>query len=353
MTAPVSPAVQLGEVPGVDPALQSRVSEGMAAVADRLAEVVDHDDPFVAEASGHLAAAGGKRFRPLLTLLASEVGAGWDEQVVDAAVGVELTHLASLYHDDVMDEADLRRGVQSANARYGNSTAILVGDLLFGTASSVVAGLGAEAVKIQAETFVRLCAGQIRDDRQGLEGGTGGGKIAAGPLSGDAEDPAAVTAYLQILADKTGALIATAARYGAMFGGCDEATVRTLTAYGEKLGIVFQLADDLLDVVSDTSGKTPGTDLREGKATLPVLYARMSTDPADARLVELTRGPVEDADELAEALDLLRAHRAMDQARAHVARVGDEARSLLDGLEPGPAVDALRALVDGVAERSS
>lgn len=347
------PDVPVAAIPGVDEALQARVAEGMGVFATRLAEVVDHDDPFIAEASGHLAAAGGKRFRPLLTLLASEVGEGWNARVVDAAVGVELTHLASLYHDDVMDEADLRRGVESANARYGNATAILVGDLLFGTASSVVAGLGADAVKIQAETFVRLCAGQIRDDRQDLATSAGPGR-AAGQAAG-ADDPAAVTAYLQILADKTGSLISTAARYGAMFGGCDEATVRTLTAYGEKLGIVFQLADDLLDVASqaDTSGKTPGTDLREGKATLPVLYARTSTDPADARLIELTRGPIEDPAELAEALELLRAHRSMAQARAHVSRVADEARALLDGLEPGPAVDALRSLVDGVAERST
>jgi heptaprenyl diphosphate synthase len=347
---PTSPAVDVASIPGVDDALQDRVADGMGAVARRLAEVVDHDDPFIAEASGHLATAGGKRFRPLLTLLASEVGTGWNEQVVDAAVGVELTHLASLYHDDVMDEADLRRGVESANARYGNATAILVGDLLFGTASSVVAGLGAEAVRIQADTFVRLCAGQIRDDRQTLDPAPAGAALA-----GDADDPAAVTAYLQILADKTGALIATAARYGAMFGGCDAATVRTLTDYGERLGVVFQLADDLLDVASpaDTSGKTPGTDLREGKATLPVLYARTSTDPADARLLELTRAPIEDPDLLAEALELLRAHPAMGQARAHAARVADEARMLLDGLDPSPAVDALRGLVDGVAERSS
>ena len=341
-------------LPGVDPALQARVADGMAAVSARLREVVDHDDPFIAGASEHLAAAGGKRFRPLLTLLASEVGEGWNTQVVDAAVGVELTHLASLYHDDVMDEADLRRGVPSANARYGNATAILVGDLLFGTASSVVAELGAEAVKIQAETFVRLCAGQIRDDLQS-EAGPGAPSDGPSPLAGDADDPEAVTAYLGILADKTGALIATAARYGGMFGGCDAATVRTLTAYGEKLGVVFQLADDLLDVASaaDTSGKTPGTDLREGKATLPVLYARTSEDPSDARLLELTRGPIEDPAELDEALALLRAHPAMEQARAHTGRLADEARLLLDGLADGPAVDALRALVDGVALRSS
>ncbi|WP_151525926.1 polyprenyl synthetase family protein [Serinicoccus kebangsaanensis] len=326
-------------IPGADEELTARLEAGLAGVAGRLEQVVDHDDPFIAEAAHHLARAGGKGFRPLLTLLASEVGTGWDEQVVDAAVAVELTHLASLYHDDVMDEADLRRGVESANARYGNSTAILVGDLLFGTASSVVAGLGPEAVKIQADTFIRLCAGQIRDDRQ----------ADAHLGSGDA-----VAAYLSILADKTGALIATAARYGAMFGGCDEAAVRTLTAYGEKIGVVFQLADDLLDVASEAeaSGKTPGTDLREGKATLPVLYARGSSDPADARLLELTRGPIDDPDELAEALTLLRAHPAMDEARGHTARVAAQARALLDDLPPAPAVAALRALVDGVADRS-
>jgi heptaprenyl diphosphate synthase len=165
----------------------------------------------------------------------------------------------------------------------------------------------------------------------------------------------AVTAYLQILADKTGALIATAARYGGMFGGCDAATIRTLTDYGEKLGVVFQLADDLLDVASaaDTSGKTPGTDLREGKATLPVLYARTSGDPSDARLLQLTRAAIDDPAELEEALALLRAHPAMEQARAHTGRLAEEARTLLDDLDAGPAVDALRALVDGVALRSS
>ncbi|ANS80192.1 Octaprenyl diphosphate synthase [Serinicoccus hydrothermalis] len=326
-------------IPGADEELTSRVEAGLARVSQRLAEVVDHDDPFVSEANHHLAAAGGKGFRPLLTLLSSEVGTGWDEQVVDAAVGVELTHLASLYHDDVMDEAELRRGVQSANARYGNSTAILVGDLLFGTASSVVAGLGAQAVRIQADTFIRLCAGQIRDDRQ---------------ADADLPSDQAVQAYLEILADKTGALIATAARYGAMFGGCDEATTRTLTAYGEKVGVVFQLADDLLDVASDAqeSGKTPGTDLREGKATLPVLYARSSEDPADARLLELTRGPIEDPDDLAEALSLLRGHPAMAQAREQTLHVAAQARELLDDLPASPARAALQALVDGVADRS-
>ncbi len=324
-------------VPGIDPALNARLADGMAAVQDRLSQVLDYDDPFLAEAGGHLAQAGGKRFRPLLTLLCAQVGDGIDERVVDAAVGVELTHLASLYHDDVMDEAALRRGVASANVRYGNSTAILVGDMLFGTASSVVAGLGPAAVRIQAETFVRLCAGQIRDDRAPAPGA----------------DP--VDYYLQVLADKTGALIATAARYGAMFGGCEPETVRTLTAYGEQIGVVFQLADDLLDIASEVedSGKTPGTDLREGKVTLPMLYARGSTDPGDLRLQHLLAQPITDQVELDEALRLLRVHPAMGTAREQTLALAGRARDLLDPLGDDAAVQALRALVDGVALRST
>ena len=183
-----------------------------------------------------------------------------------AAAGVELTHLASLYHDDVMDEASVRRGVASVNAAYDNSTAILVGDLLFGKASELVAGLGAEAVLIQAQTFVRLCSGQIRDDRPCPEG----------------VDP--VDYYLGVLADKTGVLIATAGRYGVMFSGGSPETVEIMRSYGEKVGVAFQLADDLIDIASDAddSGKIPGTDLREGVDTLAVLRFRATADPADA-----------------------------------------------------------------------
>ena len=329
-------------VPGVDPELNERLLVGLGAVQERLIAVVDHDDPFIAGAARYLSDAGGKRFRPMLTLLAAQVGPLADDdeaaaRVVDAAVGVELTHLASLYHDDVMDEAELRRGVPSVNVAYDNSTAILVGDLLFGTASKVISGLGAEAVGIQADTFVRLCAGQIRDDRPAPE------------------DVDQVEHYLGVLADKTGSLIATAARYGAMFSGCDEPTTALLTEFGEKVGVVFQLADDLLDIASEVedSGKTPGTDLREGKATLPVLIARASVDPADARLRELLAGPLEDEAELTEALSLLRAHPAMDAAREHTLRVADQARTTLAPLGDGPAVQALRLLVDGVALRSS
>ena len=323
-------------LPGASDELRARLGAGLVAVNDLIEARVDHDDPFIAEASAHLVAAGGKRFRPLLTLLAAELGDGADERVVAAAAGVELTHLASLYHDDVMDEAEVRRGAPSANALYDNSTAILVGDLLFGTASDIVADLGPEAVKIQARTFVRLCAGQIRDDR---------------PCPPD-EDP--VDYYLGVLADKTGVLIATAARYGAMFSGCRPEVVETMREFGERLGVAFQLADDLIDIASDAdaTGKTPGTDLREGKRTLPVLHALASTDPADARLQELLLGDLADDERLGEALTLLRAHPAMERARAHTEAVARQAQDVLDPLPPSEARDALYALATGVVTRA-
>lgn len=322
-------------IPGATPELSAHLADGLGAVDARLREVVRHDDPFIAGASKHLVDAGGKRFRPMLTLLASELGEGRNAQVVDAAVGVELTHLASLYHDDVMDEADLRRGVTSVNAAYDNSTAILVGDLLFGKASAIIADLGAEAVKIQAETFVRLCTGQIEDDRQAPEG--------ADPMEH----------YLGVLRDKTGSLIATAARYGAMFGGCDDELVRTMERYGELVGMVFQLADDVLDLASDSSGKASGTDLREGVRTLPTLYVQQSTDPADERLKDLVSRPLTDPAEHAEALELMRAHPALQRAQEYTDDVAAQAVALLDGLPDTPAVQVLRALPATVANRSS
>jgi heptaprenyl diphosphate synthase len=270
----------------------------------------------------------------LLTLLASELGTGVNDAVVDAAVGVELTHIASLYHDDVMDAAERRHGKSSVNATYDNITAIIVGDLLFGRASEIVAGLGSEAARIQAQTFVRLCAGQIRDDRQA-------------PAD---EDP--MEHYLGVLADKTGSLIATAARYGAMFGGCPAETVEIMRQYGEYVGMVFQLSDDVLDIVSEESGKTPGTDLREGVTTLPVLYARASRDPADDRLKSLLSHPLLDDAEHAEALALLRAHPALEQARRHTAAVAEQAVALLEPLGESDALDVLRDLPGQVASRT-
>ncbi|MEO7070385.1 MAG: polyprenyl synthetase family protein [Nostocoides sp.] len=322
-------------LPGVPAELSAKLADGLDMVNALIEARVDHDDPFIAAAGRHLLA-GGKRLRPLLTLLAAELGPlGINDHVVAAGAAVELTHLASLYHDDVMDAADVRHGQPTVNAAYDNSTAILVGDLLFGTASEIMAGLGPEAVRIQAKTFVRLCAGQIRDARPAPE----------------AADP--VNYYLGVLADKTGVLIATAARYGAMFGGSGADVVDIMREYGERLGMAFQLADDLLDIASDASGKTPGTDLREGKRTLPVLYALASRDPADSRLKELLRSDLRDEEAgLAEALRLLRAHPAMRQAAERTHAVGRGAQDVLMPLPDSQAKTALLALATSVVDRA-
>ncbi|MFA7323203.1 MAG: polyprenyl synthetase family protein [Candidatus Nanopelagicales bacterium] len=325
----------LGSLAG-DPALEASLLEAMAAVEVSLHEAIKSDYPFVTETSAHLVDAGGKRFRPLLTLLAAQFGDPSRPQVIDAAVVVELTHLATLYHDDVMDEAKMRRGADSANARWDNSIAILTGDFLFARASDILADLGTDAVRIQARTFERLCIGQIRE--------------TVGPVDG--ADP--VQHHIEVLADKTGSLIATAGRFGAMLSGADEATIEVLTRFGECIGIAFQLADDLVDITSESeqSGKTPGTDLREGIPTLAGLIAMSSNDPTDGRLQALLDRPLPDDAEHAEALALLRHHPALEQARAQARNWADDARASLSPLPEGPAREALELLCDYVVSRS-
>ena len=323
-------------LPILDPALESRLRARMAEVETALEGAIQSEASFVTTAARHLMHAGGKRFRPLLVLLAAETGDPSGDGVVTAACVVELTHLASLYHDDVMDEAVLRRGADSANARWDNHVAILTGDFLFSKSSELTAELGADAVKIQAETFTRLVEGQILE--------------SLGP--GDS-DP--LEHHLRVVAGKTGSLIATSARYGARFSGAPLEVEEALTAYGERVGTAFQLSDDILDIASDSdeSGKTPGTDLREGVPTLPVLIAQRSTDPADARLLELLDADLSDDALHGEALDLLRKHPAMDEARAYVRQRADEARELLKALPEGPVREALDAFAEVIATRTS
>jgi heptaprenyl diphosphate synthase len=324
-------------LPIPDEALAQRLRARLALVEKALADHVRSRSPFVSEAAAHLLEAGGKRFRPLLVLLAAETGTTPDaDAVLTAACVVELTHLASLYHDDVMDEALVRRAADSANARFDNNIAILTGDLLFARSSELTADLGADAVGIQSRTFARLVEGQI------LEG------VAPGP----GEDP--VAHHLDVVAGKTGALIATSALYGARFGGSSREIEEALTAYGEIVGVAFQISDDILDIASDSdeSGKTPGTDLREHVPTLPVMIARRSAAPADARLLELLDADLSDDEALAECLDLLRAHPAMDEARAYVVGEAERAKRLLGVLPQGPVRDALERFADVVAVRS-
>jgi heptaprenyl diphosphate synthase len=330
-----------------DAALDSDLRAGIAAVEEGLLEATKSDVPFITDAARHLLQAGGKRFRPLLVMLGAQFGDPHAPGVVPAAVVVELTHLATLYHDDVMDEAEARRGVPSANARWDNSVAVLTGDFLFSRASHILADLGPEAVRVQAEAFERLVTGQILE--------------TVGPRDG--RDP--LDHYMEVLAGKTSSLMAVSGRFGAIVSGAGEHVVHTVAQFGERIGIAFQLADDVLDIASDhhESGKTPGTDLREGVPTLPVLhvrkmYARAEADgervPADdRRLVELLDGDLTDDALHAEALGLLRSHRALDLARQDSRRYAAEARAALAPLEECPAKQALAGLCDAAVDRAS
>jgi heptaprenyl diphosphate synthase len=337
MTSTASDAGSSLALPVLDAELEARLRARMVEVEERLEREIHSQAAFVTDAARHLLRAGGKRFRPLLVLLAAEVADPDRDAVVTSACVVELTHLASLYHDDVMDEADMRRGAESANARWDNHVAILTGDFLFAKSSELTATLGADGVRIQAETFARLVEGQILE--------------TLAPEAG--ED--ALAHYLRVVEGKTGSLIATSARYGARFSGASLEVEQALTAYGEKVGIAFQLSDDILDVASesDESGKTPGTDLREGVPTLPVLMAQRSTDPADARLLELLAGELTDDALHAEALELLREHPAMDEARAYVLDLARDAQQLITVLPEGPVRDALDAFAVLIATRST
>ena len=331
-----SPSPSSLAMPVTDPELQARLRARMEEVEVGLESAIESEADFVTDAARHLLQAGGKRFRPLLVLMAAETGDAGADGVVTAACVVELTHLASLYHDDVMDEAVLRRGAESANARWDNLVAILTGDFLFSKSSELTAELGADAVRIQARTFTRLVEGQILE--------------TLGPADG--ED--ALDHYLRVVAGKTGALIATSARYGARFGGAPLEVEEALTAYGEKIGSAFQLSDDILDIASgsEVSGKTPGTDLREGVPTLPVLIAQRSADSADERLLELLGAELTDDELHSEALDLLRKHSAMEEARAYVLERATDARAQLEVLPEGPVRAALDAFAEVVATRT-
>ncbi|GGM03694.1 polyprenyl synthetase family protein [Nakamurella endophytica] len=317
-----------------DPDLAARVVDGLQRVERLLDREVISEFPFVTEVASHLMHAGGKRFRPLFTLVAAGVGPRPDaDEVVTAAAVVELIHLATLYHDDVMDEADLRRGAKTANARWGNSVAILTGDFLFAHASKLVAGLGTEAVRIIAETFAELVTGQTQE--------------TVGPRPG--ADP--IEHHLRVLDQKTAALIDTCAWYGGMFSGASETDTKALRRYGRAIGVAFQISDDIIDIASDDSGKTPGTDLREGVPTLPVLYT-LADPSADPRLRELLSHPLRADDELAEAVALLRRSPGLERARATLASYTGTAQAELETLPDSSARRALLSLSRYVTDRT-
>jgi heptaprenyl diphosphate synthase len=336
-----------------DSALAAEVFDDLTKVEASLMATAHPGDELFAEASRHSIAAGGKRFRAMLVLLAAQFGDPKDPRVIQAAVAIELTHLATLFHDDVMDEAEVRRGHPSVNSRWSNSVAILTGDFLFAQASLILAGLGPEAVRIQAETFGRLVAGQLAE--------------TIGPRPG--QDP--LDHYMHVITEKTGSLIATSGQFGALFSGAPAEVATRIAVACEQLGVAWQLSDDVIDIASDSaqSGKTPGTDLRQEVRTLPVLYALRSTahaaadhaaadhaaagSDADRRLHELlAEADLTDDALLAETLALLRAHPALAESRAHVLSWVQGARNELMALPDVPARAAFLALCDYVEKRT-
>ncbi|MCK0090064.1 polyprenyl synthetase family protein [Rhodococcus sp. F64268] len=338
-TAPAAGTVSNTMVAGVelgDPVLAENVRDGLAAVETLMVEELSDGEDFLTEAALHLAKAGGKRFRPLFAVLTGQLGPKPnDPSIVTAATVVELVHLATLYHDDVMDEATVRRGAPSANMRWGNSVAILAGDYLFAHASRLTSTLGPSAVEVIAKTFAELVTGQMRE------------------TIGASEQKDPVEHYLRVVWEKTGSLIAAAGRFGGTFSGADDEQIERLERLGDAVGVAFQIVDDIIDIASDTtdSGKTPGTDLREGVHTLPVLYALKDEGPDADRLRELLVGPLEDEALIAEALKLLGRSPGMDAAKKTLQTYVDQAHAELDALPQGPANEALRRLVDFTVAR--
>lgn len=322
------------------------VEAGLEAVEAGLSQEMTFADDLADVTSRYLLDAGGKRVRPTLALLTAQLGEGSTPAVVLAAEAIEMIHLASLYHDDVMDEALMRRGVPSAQSIWGNSVAILTGDLLFARASLLVAGLGEPTIRLQSETFERLCLGQLHE--------------TIGPS--DLEDP--IAHYLDVLADKTGSLISAAAQTGVLLSGAPQHYREPVRVFGEKVGVAFQLVDDVIDLAPpiDDTGKTAGTDLRSGVATLPLLYLRRlaRTDPDAADL--LTRierdvnqenyGEADDA-EFTAAIAELRDHEVTRDTVAEARRWAGDAVVALAPLPDGPVKTALTRFAESIVDRNN
>ncbi|RNE48923.1 polyprenyl synthetase family protein [Corynebacterium alimapuense] len=324
-----------GHVDLGDAELNERIATGMTAVEALLHEELAQGEEFLIDKVLHLTKAGGKRFRPMMVLLASEYGpeAGTDN-VVKAAAVLEIVHLATLYHDDVMDEAELRRGVESANLRWGNSIAILAGDVLFAHASRLMSELDLQTVAHFAQTFQDLVTGQMRETL-GARGG----------------DP--IEHYMNVIREKTGVLIASAGYFGGLHGHASEEHTDALTKLGAAIGMIFQIVDDIIDIFSDPadSGKTPGTDLREGVFTLPVLYALAEDGDVGEQLRGLLTGPLTEDAEVDRALELLSLSQGRERALADVYSYLAEAETQIARLPEGPATDAFRQLASYTIKR--
>jgi heptaprenyl diphosphate synthase len=305
-----------------------RVWDSLTRVEERLLEAAAADDPYLTKIAQHLLLAGGKRFRPLLALLAAEFGNRRDHRPVEAGVSVELIHVGSLYHDDVIDEADVRRGAASVNANWSNTVAILAGDFLMARASEVAAThLSQESVRLLAATYAELVEGQTRE------------------LQLDFDLDHGVAEYEQVIAGKTASLIRTSARLGAMASDADDQVVEALSRWAWELGMVFQIADDALDLVADeeTIGKPAGSDIREGKFTMPVLEALAGSSGDRVRELLGSTHPYPDT-VVREVIDIVRSGGHVDSSLTEATRRLDLASEALVGIPEGEPKQILESL---------
>lgn len=322
--------------------LLQTVEDGLEQVEEHLAGELRVTDRLADATSRYLYEAGGKRLRPMLAILTAQLGDGTTADVVAGASALEMTHLGSLYHDDVMDGADTRRGVPSAQTVWGNNVAILTGDLLFSRASQLMAQIGEPAIRLQADTFERLVLGQMHETVGAAEG----------------DDP--VDFYIQVLSDKTGSLIAAAAQAGILFSNAPREYAEPVLQFGEKAGIAFQLLDDVIDLSADAeeTGKVPGTDLRAGVPTMPyLLLGRAGDEESMALKRQIDDGVAQIADGadpalLDEPLARLREHPATEATRTLALEWSDAAIEALSPLPAGPVRDALTRFAHAVVDRS-
>jgi heptaprenyl diphosphate synthase len=324
-------------IPGLeapDPVLEREIRSRLDEVEEALEKAVRADSDMLGETAQYLLAAGGKRFRPILVLLSGYFGDPSDPRLVPGSVSIELVHQATLYHDDVIDEADARHGVPAANVRWSNTVAILTGDYLFARASEISTDLGTDICALLARTIATLCDGQIREVE------------AAGRVE------QTEGAYLEIIRRKTGALIATSCRLGGMLSDAPAEYLDVLEEFGEALGLAFQLSDDIMDLTATEQElqKEPGQDLKEGVYTFPVLHALANDERADELGRLLRPGPPEGA-RLRRVLDIVQASDSLRAARAAVVAEVDRARSLAAHLPEGPARTALVQLAEFLAAR--
>jgi heptaprenyl diphosphate synthase len=324
-------------IPGLeapDAQLEAEIRARLDRVEEALEKSVVAESDLLAATARYLLQAGGKRFRPMLVLLSGYLGDPSDPRLIPGSVAIELVHLATLYHDDVIDEADSRRGTPSVNARWDNTVAILTGDYLFARASEISADLGPDVCRLLARTIAVLCDGQIREV----------------DASGKVEQTE--QAYLEIIRRKTGVLIATSCRLGGMLSDASDDDTETLEAFGESLGMAFQLSDDIMDVTASQLelGKEPGVDMKEGVYTLPVLHA-LTEGPDREELARLLAHGAPDGELLDRALEIVRAGGSVEHARAAVTEEVRRAVGLARRLPDGPASQALVQLARFLAVR--